>query len=141
MEPAQQEGTLVTDTIYCSAHYFDAQDEILVYSFYAQGTRFIDVRTRPTRARSPTTVPTTAVSWAPYYYNGYVYVADHGRGVDILQLVCVIRASRGLSSQRATALRRADLERMQTDPQLSWHCPPPDPLGFAGGGRELRPAS
>ncbi|MFI5782280.1 LVIVD repeat-containing protein [Nocardia sp. NPDC051570] len=70
----------------CSAHYFDVQDKVLVQSFYAQGTRFLDV-SDPT---NPTQIayyrPADARSWAPYWHKGLVYIADNNRGIDILDL-------------------------------------------------------
>jgi len=70
----------------CSAHYFDVRGKIVVQSFYAQGTRFIDV-SDPT---NPTQIayyrPADGRAWAAYWHNGLVYVADNLRGVDILRL-------------------------------------------------------
>lgn len=70
----------------CSAHYFDVRGKVLVQSFYAQGTRFLDV-SDPT---NPTQIayfrPADARAWAPYWHGNYVYVADNTRGVDILKL-------------------------------------------------------
>ncbi|AHH97055.1 hypothetical protein KALB_3691 [Kutzneria albida DSM 43870] len=71
----------------CSAHYFDIDEHVLVQSFYAQGTRFLDV-SDPTNPRQIAYFrPADASSWAPYWHHGYVYVADHTRGVDILKLM------------------------------------------------------
>ncbi len=68
-----------------SAHYFDDRgDGLLAYSFYGQGTRFLD-------ASDPTDIrqvgyyrPDDASSFAAYFHDGLVFVADNGRGVDIL---------------------------------------------------------
>ncbi|MFF4600632.1 LVIVD repeat-containing protein [Amycolatopsis sp. NPDC001319] len=70
----------------CSAHYFDLRDHVLVQSFYSQGTRFLDV-SDPTNPRQIAYFrPADASSWAPYWHDGYVYVADNVRGVDVLKL-------------------------------------------------------
>ncbi|WP_194819724.1 LVIVD repeat-containing protein [Nocardia sp. XZ_19_385] len=70
----------------CSAHYFDIQDKILVQSFYAQGTRFLDI-TDPAAPRQIAYYrPADAAAWAPYWHRGLVYIADNTRGVDILDL-------------------------------------------------------
>lgn len=69
-----------------SAHYFDDRgDGLLAYSFYAQGTRFLD-------ASDPTDIrqvgyyrPDGGSSFAAYFHDDHVYVADNGRGVDILR--------------------------------------------------------
>jgi hypothetical protein len=82
---AGQEGSR-SDTEDCSAHYFSVHDGILAQSFYSQGTRFLDV-TNPARPRQIAYFrPEDAMSWAPYWHNGHVYVADNTRGIDILRL-------------------------------------------------------
>jgi hypothetical protein len=82
---AGQEGSDPASTD-CSAHYFDVRGNILVQSFYSQGTRFLDV-SDPT---NPTQIayyrPGDALAWAPYWHRGLIYVADNTRGVDILKL-------------------------------------------------------
>ncbi|WHT17694.1 hypothetical protein N8J89_31910 [Crossiella sp. CA-258035] len=82
---AGQEGSN-PDSGDCSAHYFDIRGNILVQSFYAQGTRFLDV-SDPT---NPTQVgyfrPADAASWEPAWHRGLAYVADNKRGIDILKL-------------------------------------------------------
>ncbi|SFO97231.1 hypothetical protein SAMN05421810_101561 [Amycolatopsis arida] len=82
---AGQEGS-DPDSGNCSAHYFDVRGDILVQSFYAQGTRFLDVSdpTNPTQVAYHRAAD--AASWAPYWHRGLVYVADNNRGVDILRL-------------------------------------------------------
>ncbi|MEV6562152.1 hypothetical protein AB0M22_40965 [Nocardia sp. NPDC051756] len=70
----------------CSAHYFDVQDKILVQSFYAQGTRFLDVSDPTNPKQIAYYRPTDAAAWAPYWHRGFAYVADNTRGIDILQL-------------------------------------------------------
>ncbi|WP_334025061.1 hypothetical protein [Nocardia terpenica] len=70
----------------CSAHYFDVRDKVLVQSFYAQGTRFLDVSDPTNPQQIAYYRPADARSWAPYWHKGFVYVADNNRGVDILQL-------------------------------------------------------
>ncbi|QFU92314.1 LVIVD repeat-containing protein [Amycolatopsis sp. YIM 10] len=70
----------------CSAHYFDKRGDILVQSFYAQGTRFLDVSDPTDPKQIAYHRPADAASWAPYWHKGLVYVADNTRGVDILKL-------------------------------------------------------
>lgn len=70
----------------CSAHYFDVRGNILVQSFYAQGTRFLDI-SDPTNPRQIAYHrPTDGRSWYPAWHKGYVFVADHVRGIDVLKL-------------------------------------------------------
>lgn len=82
---AGQEGSdPVSDD--CSAHYFDLRGQVLVQSFYAQGTRFLDVSDPSNPTQIAYFRPADAASWAPYWHDGYVYVADNKRGIDILKL-------------------------------------------------------
>ncbi|MFL6051551.1 MAG: LVIVD repeat-containing protein [Actinoallomurus sp.] len=81
---AGQEGSR-TDTDDCSAHYFAVHHGILVQSFYTQGTRFLDVRDPAHPRQVAYYRPADAMSWAPYWHDGYVYVADNTRGIDILR--------------------------------------------------------
>ncbi|WP_244467586.1 LVIVD repeat-containing protein [Nocardia vulneris] len=70
----------------CSAHYFDVRDNVLVQSFYAQGTRFLDVSDPTNPKQIAYYRPADAAAWAPYWHRGFAYVADNNRGIDILQL-------------------------------------------------------
>jgi hypothetical protein len=129
--PHDQEGTKVDSATspYCSAHYFDQQDGILAYAWYDQGTRFVDVRD----PRHPKQVayyrPDDGVAWAPYYHRGYVFVADHGRGVDILRLKGRAHEGREVRAPRPSARHRRLVARsmrgLRADPQLGWLCPLP----------------
>jgi hypothetical protein len=127
--PHDQEGTLVNDTIYCSAHYFDAKDGILAYSWYDQGTRFVDVSDPTNPVQVAYYRPDDGVSWAPYYHRGYVYVADHGRGVDILKLKRGAHAGRAVRAPKSSARHRRLAQRasagLRPDPLLGWMCPLP----------------
>ena len=84
-DPTDEDGTNISAP-FCSAHYFDRDREIVAYSWYAQGTRFLDV----SDPRNPMQIayyrPDDAVSFAPYFFDDVVYVADIARGVDIIQL-------------------------------------------------------
>lgn len=87
--PAGEEGTNIAAP-FCSAHYFERQEDVVAYSWYAQGTRILDV----SDPRNPFQIgyfrPDDAVSFAPYVYEDMIYVADIARGIDI------IRPNRGL---------------------------------------------
>ena len=125
--PHKQEGTLVNKTIYCSAHYFDAKDRVLAYSWYDQGTRFIDVSDPTDPVQVGYYRPDDGVSWAPYYHNGYVFVADHGRGVDILKLQDDAFSGREVvappPSKRHLRLAARASRGLRADPVLGWMCP------------------
>ena len=127
--PHDQEGTRVDSPTspYCSAHYFDQRNGILAYAWYDQGTRFIDVR-NPRRPKQVAYYrPDDGVAWAPYYHRGYIFVADHGRGVDILKLKGGARRGREVKAPRPSARHRRLVARatrgLRADPQLGWLCP------------------
>jgi hypothetical protein len=85
----------------CTAHNYNYVPQtngrhILVSAWYEGGTSVIDA-TNPATAKeigfydAKTAVPggTTAISsdvWSSYWYNGYIYVNDEARGLDIMQL-------------------------------------------------------
>ena len=126
--PAEEEGTIPNS--FCSAHYFEVQDGIVAYSWYAQGTRFLDV-TDPT---DPIQVayfrPDGGVSWAPYFHGDLVFVADNARGVDVLRLTDgAARASSRRAAVAAPAMSQAQVTRVEQlaqsyapDPLLGWAC-------------------
>ena len=80
--PEKQEGS----TGCASAHYFDDRgDGLLAYSFYGQGTRFLDVSDPRDIRQVGYYRPNDASSWAAYWRDEYVFVTDNSRGVDILR--------------------------------------------------------
>ncbi len=81
-------------TACASAHYFDDRgDGLLAYSFYGQGTRFLDASDPGDIRQVGYFRPDDANSFAPYFHNGLVFVADNGRGVDILAIDATPRAA------------------------------------------------
>jgi hypothetical protein len=80
--PQDAEGATACD----SAHYFDDRgDGILAYAFYGQGTRFLDVSDPQDIRQIGYYRPDDANTWAPYWHDGYVFVSDFTRGVDIIR--------------------------------------------------------
>lgn len=126
--PAEELGTI--PSTFCSAHYFEARDGVVAYSWYGQGTRFLDV-TDPT---DPIQIayyrPDGGVSWATYFHGDHVYVADHSRGIEVVELTA--EARRNASARRdvaAPAMSPGQQSRLQAlalqyrpDPQLGWAC-------------------
>ena len=98
-----------------SAHYFSSRgDGIFANAFYEQGVRFLDVRD-PRRIRQIGWYrPDDANTWATYWHDGYVFVADLQRGVEVLRFTG--RRSYGRAPRVATARRRMD-------PDLGYLCP------------------
>jgi hypothetical protein len=84
----------------CTAHLYNfvpqtSQRDILVSAWYEGGTSVAD-STNPAAtkeigfydAQTPVpggTTPITADQWSAYWYNGYIYVNDEGRGLDVLK--------------------------------------------------------
>ena len=59
---------------------------ILAQSFYAQGTRFLDI-SDPTNPRQIAYYrPADGRAWAPYWHRDVIFIADNTRGVDIVKL-------------------------------------------------------
>ena len=113
--PEAQDGSSGCD----SAHYFtDRGDGLLAYAFYTQGTRFIDA-SDPTNLRQVGYFrPDDANTWAAYWHDGYVYVADFTRGVDILKF-------KGGSSTRtvsAPILKTVSDARLPMSPLFRYMC-------------------
>jgi hypothetical protein len=127
--PHGQEGTLVNDTIYCSAHYFDVERNLIAYSWYDQGTRILDVSNPAKPIQVAYYRPDGGVSWAPYFHRGYIYVADHERGVEVLQATRGSRSGHEVvaprPSRRHVRMVRASSRALRPDPQLGWLCPLP----------------
>lgn len=82
--PDDQEGTV--PDVFCSAHYFDVHRRIVAYSWYEQGTRFLDITDPANPIQVAYWRPEGAVSFAPYWHRGRVFLADLARGVEILGL-------------------------------------------------------
>lgn len=127
--PAGEAGTNPAGP-FCSAHYFDRDREVIAYSWYAQGTRFLDVSDPTDPIQIAYYRPDGGVSWAPYFYDDVVYVADFARGLEILRLGD--DAGRAQSSRRsveAPAMSAAALEataalsdRLAADPAAPLFC-------------------
>jgi hypothetical protein len=130
--PKDKEGTVPLPS--CSAHYFDLKDRLIAYAWYGQGTRFLDV----TDAGNPIQVayyrPDGGNVWASYFHDGYVYTADHARGIDVLRLTGGVEDQRkkgkdlvapAMSEAQATFLREQAGTELRPDPQLGWLCPLP----------------
>jgi hypothetical protein len=130
--PIDEEG-FIPDMDWCSAHYFQMQDRVVAYAWYFQGTRFLDISDPTDPIQIAYYRPDDTVSWAPYFFGDYVYVADHARGVDILELT---DGATDAAEQRAevhappksaaaSANAQAVKARFDPDPQLGYSCPIP----------------
>ena len=111
-----------------SAHYFSARgDGLFANAFYEQGVRFLDA-SNPREIRQVGWYrPDDANTWAAYWHEGYVFVADLQRGVEVLRFDG--RAGRGKKVRAPSGQRGAAPLRMDSD--LGYLCPlkPPAPRG------------
>lgn len=128
---ADKEGSI--DSGDCSAHYFELSDGIAAYSWYAQGTRFLDVSDPTDPIQIAYYRPDGGRSWAPYFHGDYVYVADNSRGVDVIALDEGARRARHSRREvlaprmtaRQVALARDTRAQYRPDEVLGWACPVP----------------
>ena len=132
--PAGEEGTDPAGP-FCSAHYFDRQRDVIAYSWYGQGTRFLDVSDPTDPIQIAYYRPDGGVSWAPYFYEDVVYVADHARGLEILRLTDGARRAKAKHqpveappmSKAALKASAALSKRYAADPATSFVCLLPIP--------------
>lgn len=114
--PEKQTGSTGCD----SAHYFsDRGDGVIAMAFYAQGTRFIDVRNPRDIKQVGFYRPDDANTWAAYWQpGGYVFVADLVRGVDVLRV--------GTLQNKVAAPALASRPNLnRPDPVWRWMCQVP----------------
>lgn len=114
--PEGQAGTTGCD----SAHYLsDRGDGVIAIAFYDQGTRFLDVSDPRDIRQIGFFRPDDATAWAPYFYRGYVFVADNARGIDVLKF----QGSSGGRTTRAPFV--ASRVGFEMDPKAGYLCPLP----------------
>ncbi|HEX2241408.1 MAG TPA: hypothetical protein VHJ82_09740 [Actinomycetota bacterium] len=113
--PEEQPGS----TGCASAHWFtDRGDGVLAFAFYGQGTRFLDVSNPRDIRQIGYYRPDDANAWAAYWYDGYVYVPDNLRGVDILKFKGGPKSPVTQAPPRATPLAALPM-----DPAAGYLCP------------------
>jgi hypothetical protein len=120
--PYKQEGSRPVGGPYepgadfCSAHYFDVDGSTVAYAWYGEGTRFLDISDPTEPKQIAYWRPNDTLVWASYMHNGYVYTADHVRGIDVLQLQSGARlaraAKREVVARPRTAKQRRTLARL-----------------------------
>lgn len=76
---------------FCSAHYFDAQEDtdLVAVAWYAQGTRILDTSDPRNIKQVGYFLAPDSTVWASYFAptdKNVVYVMDHQRGIDVLRL-------------------------------------------------------
>ena len=107
-----------------SAHYFDDRgDGLLAYGFYSQGTRFLDV-SNPTAIRQVGYFrPDDANTWAAYWHSGVVFIADNGRGIDIVRFRDDAGAAPADMPSVAAPPAATPAVHLAMDPALGYLCP------------------
>jgi len=107
--PYKQEGSRPAGGPYppgadfCSAHYFDVAGSTVAYAWYGEGTRFLDISDPAKPRQIAYWRPEDTLVWASYFRKGYVYTADHVRGIDVLKLTSGAQLAR--ASKREVAAR------------------------------------
>jgi hypothetical protein len=115
---------------FCSAHYFDVDGSIVAYAWYGEGTRFLDISDPANPRQIAYWRPDDTLVWASYMRNGYVYTADHVRGIEVLKLTAGAKAARAsrreVVAPPMSARQRAFLAGMATklkpDPATAGLC-------------------
>jgi hypothetical protein len=127
--PYEQEG-YVPGTSNCSGHYFRMLDGMVYMSWYGQGTRVLDVRDPYNPIQVAYFRPNGTSSYTPMLYKGLVYIADSGRGIDIMRLsdaaFDVAATGEGVVAPTMTlAQAKASEAGYEADPIMGWSCPIP----------------
>ena len=66
----------------------------MAYAWYGEGTRFLDISDPANPRQIAYWRPDDTLVWASYFRKGYVYTADHVRGIDVLKLTSGAKAAR-----------------------------------------------
>ena len=81
---------------------------VVAYAWYGEGTRFLDISDPANPRQFAYWRPDDALVWASYLHGGYVYTADHVRGVDVLKFTKgAVSARHGRRAVVAPARRHA----------------------------------
>jgi hypothetical protein len=118
--PYQKEGSRPPEDFpladFCSAHYFDVDGSIVSYAWYGEGTRFLDISDPANPRQIAYWRPRDTLVWASYMHDGYVYTADHTRGIEVLKLTAGAKAARAakreVTAPPMSAEQRGFLTRM-----------------------------
>jgi hypothetical protein len=123
-------GPFPEETDFCSAHYFDVDGPVVSYAWYGEGTRFLDINDPANPRQFAYWRPDDGIVWASYLHHGYVYTADHVRGVDVLKFtkgaVSARQGRRAVVAPASSARHRAFMSRwawrLKADPATGGIC-------------------
>jgi hypothetical protein len=129
-EGSRPPGPVDPEADFCSAHYFDVDGSVVSYAWYGEGSRFLDVSDPENPRQFAYWRPDEGIVWASYLYKGYVYTADHVRGVDVLKFApgakSARRSGREVVAPPASAKHRRFLNRIRSqfklDPRTAGIC-------------------
>jgi len=122
--PYQQEGSrpiggpYAPGSEFCSAHYFDVRGSTVAYAWYGEGTRFLDISNPKKPRQIAYWRPDDTLVWASYFRRGYVYTADHVRGIDVLRLKS--GASLARSAKREVRAKPMSARQRRFLARLAW---------------------
>jgi hypothetical protein len=103
---------------FCSAHYFDVDGSTVTYAWYGEGTRFLDISDPENPTQFAYWRPDDGIVWASYMHDGYVYTADHVRGIDVLRLTK--GADRARSARREVKAKRMSRKQRRFLARQAW---------------------
>lgn len=69
----------------CSAHVFNSEQNYVFVGSYNAGLQIFDYSDPTAPVQAGFYIAEGATSWGAYYYDGYVYVGDVTRGLDVFQ--------------------------------------------------------
>jgi hypothetical protein len=132
--PYKQEGSRPPEDFpladFCSAHYFDVDGSIVSYAWYGEGTRFLDISDPAHPRQIAYWRPRDTLVWASYMHNGYVYTADHTRGIEVLKLTGGAKAAKAARrevvapamSAKQRSFLRSMTSQLKGDPATAGLC-------------------
>ena len=103
---------------FCSAHYFDVDGSTVAYAWYGEGTRFLDISNPQFPKQIAYWRPDDTLVWASYMHDGYVYTADHVRGIDVLRLTK--GADKARSARREVRTKRMSHKQRRFLARMAW---------------------
>ena len=106
------------------------QGSTIAYAWYGEGTRFLDVSDPANPKQIAYWRPDDTLVWASYFHDGYVYTADHVRGIDVLKLTSgaslARKAKHEVTAKPMSARQQRFLARMawtlRADPATAGLC-------------------
>jgi hypothetical protein len=69
----------------CSVHVFSSHDKLVFFGSYNAGLQVVDYSDPSNPRQIASAIERGATSWGALYYDGYVYVGDMTRGLDVFK--------------------------------------------------------